>query len=439
MIQTFIIAAAINPILPSLLTLQPAIYGPMTPASTRIAPGLVMFNNVTSADQISPFFTSSARFSLNIATRSRYEGFIFQSPVHSSPSNSVQVQVQLQTSDGIQVASSFKLWHFIIITHCEPVGLPSLCSTSRAFQVLQVQPGGGGSSLRDSFDFELHPALCPEAVGRTLSRNGEVMVAYPQVDLLPAPLSFNLNPEGFIFLRQVRHTQLDFSLHQVHKVQHYPLTVALRCITSSQRGRSRASFLEIQQVHERRNYVYQRRNYGYMSINSFTSSLQALISSSSLFAFHSTQLLNTEWTGCSSLIHATQRLKMIVPSVHIFAGFKLLSFKNAQSHYGTIEYTTYQVPASGLNSQIFHLHLNQPQFEDNRRTFLSRQNPPEANDALSGLAMHSVKTRNASCPSARCWLRIRSPQTRRIELPRAGLTRRPGESLSGVNAPSDVQ
>ncbi|KAJ7157887.1 hypothetical protein C8R43DRAFT_1234348 [Mycena crocata] len=41
MIQTFSIAAvdaAINPILPSLLTLQPAIYGPMTPASTRIGP-----------------------------------------------------------------------------------------------------------------------------------------------------------------------------------------------------------------------------------------------------------------------------------------------------------------------------------------------------------------------------------------------------------------
>ncbi|KAJ7157891.1 hypothetical protein C8R43DRAFT_1125031 [Mycena crocata] len=59
----------------------------------------------------------------------------------------------------------------------------------------------------------------------------------------------------------------------------------------------------------------------HMSIDSFTSSLQALISSSSLFAFHSTQLLNTD----SSLIHATQRLRMIVPSVHTFAGFKLLS------------------------------------------------------------------------------------------------------------------
>ncbi|KAJ7157908.1 hypothetical protein C8R43DRAFT_1125049 [Mycena crocata] len=333
MIQTFIIAAAINPILPSLLTLQPAIYGPMTPASTRIG-------RVMKASFFNPPFIRV----LQIRFKFKFN-FKPQTAFKLHPASNC----------GTSLSS-----HIV-----NPSVLPSLCSTSRAFQVLQVQPGGGGSSLRDSFDFELHPALCPEAVGRTLSRNGEVMVAYPQghftgpsksfskLVLFKSKLSFFYwvgtalqFEKGFIFLRQVRHTQLDFSLHQVHKVQHYPLTVALRCITSSQRGRSRASFLEIQQVHERRNYVYQRRNYGYMSINSFTSSLQALISSSSLFAFHSTQLLNTEWTGCSSLIHATQRLKMIVPSVHIFAGFKLLSFKNAQSLPPPISRVEFRVRAS---------------------------------------------------------------------------------------------
>ncbi|KAJ7157906.1 hypothetical protein C8R43DRAFT_1125047 [Mycena crocata] len=38
---------------------------------------------------------------------------------------------------------------------------------------------------------------------------------------------------------------------------------------------------------------------------------------------------------------------------------------------------------------------------DNRRTFLSRQNPPEANDALSGLAIHSSSNTTYRAPASR--------------------------------------
>ncbi|KAJ7157919.1 hypothetical protein C8R43DRAFT_1234370 [Mycena crocata] len=128
------------------------------------------------------------------------------------------------------------------------------------------------------------------------------------------------------------------------------------------------------------------------------SSLQSLTSSSSLFAFHSTQLLNTEWTSCSSLIHATQRLKMIVPSVHIFAGFKLLSFKNAQS---------LPPPISGVENFVFvHLgplrdhRIHDVSSSRERAELTGIQNPPEANDALLKLAMHRVHLRVVGIGSA---------------------------------------
>ncbi|KAJ7157900.1 hypothetical protein C8R43DRAFT_1105729 [Mycena crocata] len=139
------------------------------------------------------------------------------------------------------------------------------------------------------------------------------------------------------------------------------------------------------------------------------SSLQSLTSSSSLFAFHSTQLLNTEWTSCSSLIHATQRLKMIVPSVHTFAGFKLLSFKNAQFVLTlTHQHSLLQFPGLSFvfRAGVGHLSpLRDHRIHDvsssrERAELTGIQNPPEANDALLKLATHRVHLRVVGFGSA---------------------------------------
>ncbi|KAJ7157895.1 hypothetical protein C8R43DRAFT_1125037 [Mycena crocata] len=157
----------------------------------------------------------------------------------------------------------------------------------------------------------------------------------------------------------------------------------------------------------------------HMSIDSFTSSLQALISSSSLFAFHSTQLLNTD----SSLIHATQRLRMIVPSVHTFAGFKLLSssFADDRSIGAYICGLQTLILQNMLNHSLLQFlglnfvfragvgHLSPLRDHRIHNVSSSReraeptgiQNPPEANDALLGLAMHSSSNTTYRAPASR--------------------------------------
>ncbi|KAJ7157888.1 hypothetical protein C8R43DRAFT_1234349, partial [Mycena crocata] len=270
---------------------------------------------------------------------------------------------------------------------------------------------------------------CGSMLAESLSRNGESLVAYPQghftrpsksfsklvlfkspgaqismnattyayfarLNLTPAPLSFNLNPgrnyhssigsglrfnskSSYFDVKSPTYIQLDFSLHQVHQVQHYHATVALRCIIRSQRSKPRV----------------------------FSS-------------YRFSKSTNTEIS--SSLIHATQRLRMIVPSVHTFAGFKLLSSSFADDRsigayicglqtlilQNMLNHSLLQFLGlnfvfragvghlSPLRDHRIHNVSSSRERAEPTGTFLSRQNPPEANDALLGLAMHSVRTCN---------------------------------------------
>ncbi|KAJ7157904.1 hypothetical protein C8R43DRAFT_1234364 [Mycena crocata] len=141
--------------------------------------------------------------------------------------------------------------------------------------------------------------------------------------------------------------------------------------------------------------------------HSFTSSLQALTSSSSLFAFHSTQLLNTEWTGCSSLIHATQRLKMIVPSVHHLRASNSYPSKHAQSLPPPISRVEFRVPAGGhlspLRDHRIHNVSSSRERAEPQTTGAPffQKNPPEANDALLNLqCIVSIRALLASDPQS---------------------------------------
>ncbi|KAJ7148738.1 hypothetical protein C8R43DRAFT_952424 [Mycena crocata] len=274
-----------------------------------------------------------------------------------------KLQCALQTSFKLHIRGrpSSSLQRLIIIARCESVGLSNLCATSRAFEVLRIQP-----------------ERIAEAIGRVIEPQWKIYCClasrsdFARLHLSPVPLSFTLNQVETIVhfynfgVKSATYIQLDFSIHQVE---------------GDDRPLGFPSQIQHNQVHERRHHVQQRRNYS-RSINVHSQhqgpdSLRFNITDTSLehgfnlprCPLHPlnicgktlTRVASSPYT-LSTQAHTTSRSKSFVE----FRGRSGIS-----AHRRNTDYTTYRVPASRMNSK----------------------RPPEANAALLTLAMWRLHPR----------------------------------------------